>query len=320
MQCVLVTGAYGFIGQQLCLALRQRGVKVRTLGHRPATDHDDVFKMDLITDDCPAELCKGIDTVFHLAGKAHALAERANDEWEYRQINVEGTRKLLQAGKQAGVKRFIFLSSVKAVGEADKQPMDETLDVPADTPYGQSKYAAEQLVLHGHYVPHPVVIRPCMVYGNSDKGNLPRMVKAIKRGFFPPLPEFQNRRSMVHVQDVVRAAILAAEKPQAAGQIYIVTDGHYYSTRQIYDWVREGLGKTPVKWEIPRTLLEGIAKLGDAIGRLIGRRFLFDSTALQKLSGSAWYASAKIERELGFKPQYTLPQSLPDIIRFLNSK
>lgn len=320
MQYVLVTGAYGFIGQQLCLALRQSGAKVRTLGHRPATDHDDAFSMDLITDDCPAELCKGIDTIFHLAGKAHALAERTNDESEYQQINVEGTRKLLEAAKQAGVKRFIFFSSVKAVGESEFQPMDETLTLPADTHYGQSKYAAEQLVLQGNYVPHPVVIRPCMVYGNTDKGNLPRLIRAIKRGFVPPLPELHNRRSMVHVEDVVMAAIWAAEKKQAAGQVYIVTDGHYYSTRQIYEWVREGLGKTPVKWEIPLVLLVGMAKLGDAIGRLIGRRFLFDSAALQKLSGSAWYSSVKIERELGFLPKHTLPQSLPDIIRFLNSK
>jgi nucleoside-diphosphate-sugar epimerase len=173
-------------------------------------------------------------------------------------------------------------------------------------------------VLHGGYVPHPVVIRPSMVYGNTEKGNLPRMIQAIRRGVFPPLPETHNRRSMVHVDDVVQAAILAAEKPEAAGQIYIVTDGQAYSTRQIYDWIRSVLGKSQLNAAIPMGLLTVLAKLGDCIGGVLGRRFPFDKDALDKLTGSAWYSSAKIQRELGFSPQHTLQSSLPDIVRYLN--
>ncbi|MGZ4960713.1 MAG: NAD-dependent epimerase/dehydratase family protein, partial [Methylomonas sp.] len=260
------------------------------------------------------------DTIFHLAGKAHALAENYQDANEYHQINTEGTRKLLEAAQEAGVKRFIFFSSVKAAGECEVQPMDESVAIPADTSYGQSKYAAEQLVLHGGYVPHPVVIRPCMVYGNSKKGNLPRMINAIHRGLFPPLPELHNHRSMVHVDDVVRAALLMAQKPEAAGQIYIVSDGQSYSTRQLYDWIRAELGKPFINWAIPFAILKLLAKIGDATEWLSSRRFIFDSDALQKLTGSAWYSSAKIEHELGFHPQHTLRQSLPDIVRFQNLK
>ncbi|CAG1022915.1 UDP-glucose 4-epimerase [Methylococcales bacterium] len=317
---VVVTGANGFIGARLCRLLVSQGFTIRTLSHGPFSNSPNQFSMELAIDDCPAGLCAGVDTIFHLAGKAHALSENRQDPIEYSQVNTEGTRKLLEAARQAGVKRFIFFSSVKAVGGREGQPMYEADDTPADSPYGQSKYAAEQLVLHGGYVPHPVVIRPCMVYGNTDKGNLPRMIKAIRRGLFPPLPELHNRRSMVHVDDVARAALLAADKPEAAGRIYIVTDGNTYSTRQMYDWVRASLGKSPISWEIPLGFLNGLAKTGDVIGQLIGRRFLFDSAALEKLTGSAWYSSAKIERELGFRPQHTLQQSLPDIVRFLNSK
>lgn len=320
MKQVLVTGAGGFIGERLCRHLRQRGVHIRTLSRRNLPESTDNFALDLAGEAFPAELCSGIDTVFHLAGKAHALAENNEDEQQYRQINTEGTRKLLEAAKLAGVNRFVFFSSVKAVGDSDLQPMDETVTVKADTPYGRSKYEAEQLVLHGGYVPHPVVIRPCMVYGNSDKGNLPRMIKAVRRGLFPPLPELHNRRSMVHVDDVVAVALLAAEKTEAAGQIYIVSDGQSYSTRQLYDFIRAALGKSPMQWTIPLIVFKVLAKIGDAIGRLRGRRFMFDSDALWKLTGSAWYSSAKIERELGFRPQQSLQQSLPDIVRFLNLK
>lgn len=313
---VLVTGANGFIGQRLTSILQNHGLVVHTL-MRQQINHKNHYSIDLAFEDCPPALCEGIDTVFHLAGKAHALADNGRSIEEYRQINTEGTRKLLEAARKAGVKRFVYFSSVKAVGDSPLQPMDETLNMPPDTPYGQSKYDAEQLVLYGNYVPNPVVLRPCLVYGNTDKGNLPRMIKAIRRGMFPPLPELHNRRSMVHVEDLVRAALLAAEKPEAAGQIYIVSDEQDYSTRQLYDWIRAELGKAPTQMNIPLSFIYSLAKMGDTIGRLTKRRFMFDSDALYKLTGSACYSSAKIARELGFRPQHTLQQSLPEIIRYL---
>lgn len=317
---VLVTGANGFIGTRLCRLLTSHGYKIRILSHKRLDDNSEAFQMDLASDNCPLGLCTGIEAIFHLAGKAHDLAENSEDVKHYFDINTEGTRKLLEAARQADVKQFIFFSSVKAVGNLENQLMDESVTAEADTPYGQSKFAAEQLVLFGGYVPKPVVIRPSMVYGKAEKGNLARMIRAIARGVFPPLPETQNLRSMVHVDDVARAALLAAENPNAAGQIYIVTDGHFYSTRQIYDWIRSALAKPSIGWSIPLGLLNGLAKTGDFISQILGRRFLFDSAALQKLTGSACYSSAKIEAELGFQPDYDLQQALPDIVRFLNLK
>ncbi|WP_404359057.1 NAD-dependent epimerase/dehydratase family protein [Methylotuvimicrobium sp. KM1] len=317
MKKILVTGASGFIGKILCDKLLQQGLYVRTLIRRNINGEQDNVNLDLTSDSFPKEICTSIDIVFHLAGKAHALTEVAQDIDDYRRVNTEGTRKLLEAAQQAGVQKFIYFSSVKAVGYCESRPMDENVQMPADTPYGQSKYEAEQLVLHGGYVPHPVVIRPSMVYGNTEKGNLPRMIDAIRKGVFPPLPEVHNKRSMVHVEDVVQAALLAAEKPEAARQVYIVTDGHSYSTRQIYDWIREALGKPSSSLTMPLAWLRTMAKVGDGIGMLRGRRFMFDSDALEKLIGSAWYSSAKIERELGFKPVHNLNSSLPEIVRYL---
>lgn len=307
---VLVTGASGFIGTELCLALRNRGCAVRTTGRSDGVS----VVLDLASPGAyPPALCAGVEVVFHLAGKAHALAENRQDETEYRQINTEGTRKLLEAARDAGVKVFVFFSSVNAVGDSGLPPQDETVVEPANDPYGASKYDAEQLVLHGGYVPHPVVLQPSMVYGNTEKGNLSRMIKAVRRGFFPPLPDLANRRSMVHVKDLVAAAMLAAEKSAAAGQIYIVTDSHDYSTRQIFDQIRTELGRPRIGWSVPMPLFNALAKLGDGFGRLLRRRFPLDSSSLSKLIGSACYSSDKISQELGFHPRHTLWEALPNI-------
>ncbi len=316
MKKVLITGVNGFIGQVLAKQLLAAGIEVKGLVRDKAVNPAiESIVLDL-TAAWQINTCEGVDTVFHLAGKAHALSEIAADDKEYRLINTEGTRKLLEAAKQAGVERFVFFSSVKAVGDMAAM-QDESNQTQADTPYGHSKRAAEELVLNGGYVRHPLVIRPCMVYGLSEKGNLPRMISAIKRGFFPPLPEVDNHRSMVHVKDLATAAILAAQNPKAAGQIYIVSDGQANSTRQLYEWICFALNKKPLPFSIPVFVLKMLAKIGDLIGKLRGRRFMFDSDALEKLLGSAWYSSAKIESELGFQAKRHLQEALPEIVRYL---
>jgi len=313
-----VAGATGFIGCTLCAALETRGVYVRALGRREVDGPWDTFVRTDLTQGVPADVVHGVDTIFHLAGRAHALSETGQDEDEYFDINVEGTRKLLEAAKAAGVRRFVFFSSVKAMGEGGDKCLDELAACHPETPYGRSKLEAERLVLEGGYVPEPVVLRLSMVYGPTHKGNLPRMIEAVRRGRFPSLPETGNKRSMVHVDDVVQAAMLAAEKPEAAGQTYIVTDGTPYSTRQIYEWTCGALGKAIPHWEIPMPVLKGLAKIGDGIGRLRGHRFIFDSDALEKLAGSAWYSSEKIERGLGYKPGRNLQNALPEMIEYLH--
>ena len=137
------------------------------------------------------------------------------------------------------------------------------------------------------------------------------------KGHFPPIPEFGNKRSLVHIEDVIQAALLAAEKPEAIGQTYLVTDGQPYSTRELYEWICQALGKPIPGWRIPEGVLRGLAKIGDAIGMVRGRRFMFDSDTLEKLAGSAYYSSQKIEQELKFRAKHHLQGSLSDIIKFL---
>jgi len=313
---VLVSGASGFIGRHLCAALQRSGVQVLGLGRKDVKEGPwEGFVCADVAQAVPGDALSGVDTVFHLAGKAHALSESEQDEADYFRINTEGTRKLLEAAASSGVRRFVFFSSIKAMGESSQSDSDEQTACAPQTPYGKSKREAELLVLEGGFVPEPVVLRPAMVYGPENKGNLSQMIDAIAHGRFPPLPEFGNKRSMVHVDDLVAAAILVAERKESIGQIYIVSDGEPCSTRQIYEWICEALGKDLPHWCVPESILKLLAKAGDVIGRIRGRRFIFDSDALDKLSSSACYSSERIHRELGFEAQHHLRTSLLEIIR-----
>jgi len=181
------------------------------------------------------------------------------------------------------------------MGEGSDVCLDETADCRPVSVYGKARYEAERLVLDtGQRGLSTTVLRLPMVYGPGCKGNLPRMIQAVARGRFPPLPEMGNRRSLVDVRDVVQAALLAATKPVAAGKVYIVTDGQAYSTRRMYELICASLQRPIPRWALPLSLLHAAASIGDMISYLSGKRFVIDSDSLQKLIGSAWYSSEKI--------------------------
>jgi nucleoside-diphosphate-sugar epimerase len=116
------------------------------------------------------------------------------------------------------------------------------------------------------------------------------------------------------VANAVEAACLAAARPAASGQTYIVTDGRPYSSRELYELICKGLGRAIPGWNVPLPVLRGLARAGDVIGRVRRRRFFFDSDALEKLIGSAWYSSEKISRELGYRPSVTFEEALPELV------
>ncbi|MHB1141722.1 MAG: NAD-dependent epimerase/dehydratase family protein [Sulfuricaulis sp.] len=320
---MLVAGATGFIGCKLVDALhaRRRTVfalardisKIRSLW--PQTDiagrGGDIANAETLKD-----VCAGVHTVFHLASHYAEKAqfdETKNLHW---QVTVEGTRHLLEAAARSGVKRFIYVSSVKAMGEGGEFCLDESSLTEPVSPYGRAKLKAEELVLEAgrKHNMHVCNLRLPLVYGRDNRGSVWRMIAAIDSGWFPPLPETSNRRSMVHVDDVIQALLLAADNLAAHGHTYIVTDGQTYSTRQIYEWICTALHRHAPRWAVPLPLLRFVAHVGDRIGSLSGRRFVLDTDALEKLVGSAWYSSEKISRELGYRPVHTLKDALAGMV------
>ncbi|WP_372522792.1 NAD-dependent epimerase/dehydratase family protein [Sulfuricaulis sp.] len=320
---VLVTGATGFIGRRLVEALRERNKVVHALVRHGSRARRTTWSANTVIErhgdlDRPQTLdgmCAGVDTVFHLAGYSGPESDGATEDGHW-QVTVEGTRVLLAQASKAGVRRFVFVSSVKAMGEVGEFCLDESSPTAPVSSYGRAKLEAERLVLeagkqHGMLVCN---LRLPLVYGRDNRGNIWRMIAAIDRGRFPPLPETGNRRSMLHVDDVIQALRLAAENSAAHGQTYIVTDDQVYSTYQIYVAVCKALGRPVPRWTIPIGLLRTMAKIGDVIGKIRGGSFVFDSGVLDKLTGSACYSCEKIKMELGYRPTRSLEDGLREMV------
>lgn len=306
MSKTLITGASGFIGRHLAAQLAHEH-SVIALGRLPVDGPWEQFITHDIASEAalPDAALEGVDTVFHLASKAHALSEKVGADDGYDEVIVGGTTAVVRATERAGVRKLIYLSSVKAMGEGgdglvQTNPIDETASTTPSTPYGKAKLAAERIVL-ASAIPHVVNLRPVMVYGPGHKGNLDRMAEAIRRKRFPPIAENGNRRSMVHVDNLTKACIAAANAPATNRKTYILAEPNPRSTRQLYDQLRVEMGLPHAHWSIPSCLLKGAALGGDLLGRLSGRRMPLDSDSLQKLLGSAWYDGSAIERDTDFR-------------------
>ena len=271
---------------------------------------------ELLTDlgaDLSFRLPAGVDSVFHLAGFAHASQEPESARL-HQAITVQGTARMLVACP-ASVQRFVYFSSVKAMGESTSSScVDETCPPQPTTAYGFARLQAERSVLEHARDRHTSVLRLPLVYGPGVKGNLERLLRAACRRRLPLLPDFNNRRSMVHVEDVVSAALAAAQRPVAGGRVYLLCDGQRYSSREIQLSMYRAVGVARPLLRVPRAALSGLAVLGDALQKLGIDRFPVDSAMLAKLAGHACYDAARARAELDWCPQHTLSSALPAML------
>lgn len=316
-----VTGATGFVGRVLLPALCNEGAQIRALvrpgGPAALAAEVRVECGGLHDSGALAALVRGADCVIHLAGYAHTASKPSAAELErHRHINLEGTQNLFRAAAAAGVRRFVFVSSVKAGGEHRRDCLHEhSPQRPAD-PYGIIKRQTEDwLFEQGERAGVEIcVLRPALVYGPGVKGNLAALLRAIDRGRFPPVPETGNIRSMVGVHDLVAALLAARCRTEAAGQLCIVEDGEAYSTRRIFVAMARALGRPVPSWSVPAAALRVLGRIGD-VGELIARRPLpFNSTLAARLLESACYRSVQAPAVLGFQPRQRLEDALPAMI------
>ena len=291
-----VTGGSGFIGQRLTVALKQLDGEIRVLSRAKHPDYDTII-CDFQSEVIPDHALNNVNTVFHLAGFTHDMRDASKISDFYYKVNVSATVQLANLAVKSGVKRFVFVSSVKAGGSpapgicANEKDQKNIGDV-----YGKTKREAELklLAIGRESDMHVSIIRPSLVYGPDVKGNLKLMLSGIGKGWFPPLPETGNRRSMIHVDDLVRAILLVTEDKRANGEIFIATDGTPHSSRGIYNAMCNVIGKSIPKWSVPKFLFDVVS--------LISPRIKYK---LNKLLGDECYSSAKLEA-LGFKAQKTL--------------
>jgi len=318
----LVTGATGFIGRRLVEALLARGAAVTALTRNAERVPAEwrvrgirVVGADLLDATTLRGVCGDIQIVFHLASYPEGMGDVAEDAGHHN-LSVTGTQTLLDEVKRAGVRRLVYASSVKAMGEFTASCLDETAEPQPVSAYGKAKLAAERLIYEAGAQSGigTCCLRLPMVYGSNPAGNIMRMIAAIDRGWFPPLPETGNRRSMVHVDDAVQALMLAADTAAAVGNTYLVTDNQIYSTRQIYEAICGALAKPIPRYSVPAWCMSLAAMAGDLVRMTTGVNVPLTRAALRKLRSSACYSAEKIRRELGYQPLYTLYSALPEMV------
>jgi UDP-glucose 4-epimerase len=261
----------------------------------------ELFPVDVCTGNGLATAFQGADAVVHLAARNHVLRETAKDPLaEYRRVNVNGTRNVLRAAASSGVKVFVHMSSVKAMGEGAEGILTENDKCDPRTPYGISKQESEEVVRSesARSGMRAVILRLPMVYGPGNKGNLPRMIRWADRGLPFPLVQPDNLRSMAYVGNVVAGVLAVLDDPPAGGaapNTYIVKDDADCSTRMIYTSICRTLGKVPRFLPLP-----------SALGRVAGAI----SEDFRKVTSSFRVSSAKIREEIGFVPPVSAEEGI----------
>lgn len=322
MTRVLVTGAAGFLGSSLIEELSRSGYQVRALLHDARQSISFLPQVEAVVADIRdrervQEITAGCGAIVHLAAKVHAMDD-CGSEQDYQAINVEGTRNVLDAAVASGVGRVVFVSSVKVFGEETNGCVDESRAPDPQTPYGRSKWRAEQLVSEygTRYGLAAVSLRLPMVYGPTRTGNLYRMIEAIDQGRFPVLPRLQTVRSLLHVENFVQAVFLCLQALRFERPGYIVADAEPYSVTDLYDWLRAGLGNPSPRWRVPLWILKGGARCGDLLQSLSGRHIPLTSARLTKLIGGAWFSAEAITCELGYQATHSFAETVPELIAF----
>ncbi len=276
---VLVTGATGFVGRPLCRLLAERCLPLRAALRSPdAGSLPSAARGVVVGDIGPetdwGEALEGVDSVVHLAARVHRLQD--DQPGLYRRVNTLGTLNLAEQAARAGVRRFVFLSSVKAVGESGHLG-PTTPPSPADA-YGRSKREAELGLrdLEARTGLEVVILRPPLVYGPGVRANFLRLLRLVDRGLPLPLASVDNRRSLVFVNNLADAILTCLEHPAAAGGTFYVSDSELLSTPELIRRLAAALGRPVRLFPFPPSLLRLVAK---AAGRAaVAERLLGDLT------------------------------------------
>lgn len=294
----LVTGATGVLGPVLVAELLSQGWSVRILRRNSPQQQDrvdfpvevDVRVGDITDEAAVARAVDGVSTVFHLAGLLHNPRPVASDIPRYEAVNVGGARHVARAAMAAGA-RVVAFSTIAVYG-ATREPVDEATPIRPEGPYATTKAKAEDVLLESGV---PVrVLRLSAVYGRRMKGNYHRLAEALRRGRFVPVGDGLNRRTLVHENDVVLAALLAAQAQGVPRGVYNVTDGETHTMKAILAAMCEAIGRPEPRFRLPATLARVLA-------RSVGHGHV-----VEKYLENVEVRGDLIRRDLDFAPRFDL--------------
>jgi len=290
----LVTGGTGFVGSKLINLLLSRGYNVVQMSRSKSVTANSI-PISAIYRDSNGDFLNNIDCVFHLAGIAHDISGKIPDK-EYIRVNCDLTVRLAKLCLLKNIKKFVFISSVKASDHIDKDRcISECDQIYPKTPYGISKRMAEieLLKMSKNFDMNISIIRPSLVYGPGVKGNLKLMSYFIDKKLMPNFPNIANVKSMVHVDDLVRAIYMVSHSNNKKCEIFIVNDGIKYSLKNIYLDMCYSKNISPSIITIPKFFLLFLSKVP-----IIG-------FSVNKMISNECYSAEKIFN-IGFVPRKTL--------------
>ncbi|MDB5288263.1 MAG: dehydratase [Mucilaginibacter sp.] len=288
---VIVTGSTGFVGKNLV------GYSNNVIDFRPLNRND----LKTISTSLVAQH----EAIIHLAGKAHDLKNVSSPD-EYYQVNFELTKKLYNTFLISEAKKFIFISSVKAVADSVDGILDENIKPNPQTHYGKSKLMAEEYI-QSQPLPEGksyYILRPCMVHGPGNKGNLNLLYKFVKKGIPYPLAGFNNKRSFLSVENLCFIINELITRDDIPGGIYQVADDEALSTNEVVSILATSLNVKPRLWKIPKNIILFLAKLGDRL------HLPLTTERLNKLTESYVVSNQKIKKALNKKLPLTAIEGL----------
>ncbi|AXP02141.1 Nucleoside-diphosphate-sugar epimerase [Pseudomonas sp. 43mfcvi1.1] len=299
----LVTGASGYIGGLLCKVLKARGYDVKGIGRSSLTSPQDFDYVCLDLENDPLdEVCLGVETIIHLAGRAHILNDKEKNPLSaFRRANVNATLRLAREAMRRGVKRFIFVSSIGvSATETKNSKISELSGNNPSTPYALSKFEAEEALkeLVKNSSMELVIIRPPLVYGGSAPGNFHRLLKIVQLGMPLPFLAAHNQRSMIALDNLIDFIVHCIKHPAAAGELFLISDGTDVSTADIVRSVANGMGRKPRLIYVPVGVVRAVAKL-------LGRENMFS-----QLFGSLVIDSRKAHQLLDWTPPLRTTEAL----------
>jgi len=257
-----------------------------------------------------SDALSGIEGIVHLAARVHVMHESAADPLAaYREVNVAGTERLVRQAAEAGVKRLVYISSVKVYGEENAVPYSEEDTLSFQDAYGISKYEAEEVLkkVGAETDLDIMILRPPLVYGPGVKANFLRLLKLIHKGIPLPLGLVRNRRSMVYLGNLVSAIMTCLEHPRATGETFLVSDGEDISTADLVRKIASAMGRRATLLPVPLVILK-------ALGSLAGKRAEID-----RLTGSLCVDSSKICELLDWQAPYTFEQGIQETVDWYQS-
>ena len=299
---ILVTGATGFVGRTLCPVLAGRGHDVRAAvrGDSRVDVADRVIVGDIGPGTSWDAALKGVDSVVHLAARAHVLNDSAEKTQLYFETNHYGTQSLAEAAARAGVRRFLFLSSIKVNGEDSSQGAYRAVDEPQPRDaYGESKWLAEQAVrrVAEQSGMQAVVVRPPLVYGPGVKANFVRLMRWVETRRPLPLASIENRRSLVSVWTLCDLLATLLEHPEAPGT-WMVSDGEDISTPDLIRRIGRAMGRPARLVALPVGLLR-------ALGAVSGKK-----AEVARLCGSLVVDIAATRAKLDWSPPLSVDEAV----------